>query len=97
MDLHSENAFWVLANGLLASYPSLQRDVQADVAIIGAGITGSLVTYIGQSPEYSQTYFALGFGGNGITYSQVAADILCDLITGKPNDDAHIFRFGCKK
>jgi glycine/D-amino acid oxidase-like deaminating enzyme len=60
------------------------------------GTTQDGLAYIGPSPEYPQTYFALGFGGNGITYSQVAAEILCDLITGMPNDDAHIFRFGRK-
>jgi len=37
---------------------------------------------------------ALGFGGNGITFSAIAADLLADMLTGKPNDDAALFRFG---
>ncbi|MEK7949363.1 NAD(P)/FAD-dependent oxidoreductase [Luteolibacter soli] len=43
MDLVSSQPFWLLKNGLPALYPSLERDVRCDVAIIGAGITGALV------------------------------------------------------
>ena len=39
-------------------------------------------------------YFALGYGGNGITFSVVAAQIIRDLFLGKGNSDAEIFRFG---
>jgi glycine/D-amino acid oxidase-like deaminating enzyme len=49
--------------------------------------------YIGPIKQLPHTYFALGFGGNGITFSQLAADILADLLTGKKNADARIFRF----
>ncbi len=49
--------------------------------------------YIGSIPERPNTYFALGFGGNGITFSVIAANIIHDLITGKKNDNAAIFRF----
>jgi len=37
--------------------------------------------------------FALGFGGNGITFSLIAAEILRDMILGKQNKDADIFSF----
>lgn len=43
MDLRSGNAYWLLKNGLLASYPTLKQNEQCDVAIIGGGITGALV------------------------------------------------------
>ena len=49
--------------------------------------------YIGGIPERPNTYFALGFGGNGITFSVIAAQIIHDLIMGKKNDNASIFRF----
>lgn len=58
------------------------------------GETKDGLGYIGPSPEMEHAYFALGFGGNGITFSVVAANILRDLITGRPNEDAHLFRFG---
>lgn len=49
--------------------------------------------YIGSIPQRPHTYFALGFGGNGVTFSAIAADIITDLILGKNNKDAAIFHF----
>lgn len=45
MDLHSGTPFWPLRNGLLATYPALDRPVETTVAIVGAGITGALVAH----------------------------------------------------
>src|SRR5579863_4248749 len=45
MDLHSPNPFWLLKNGILGYYPSLRENINTDVAIIGAGITGALVAH----------------------------------------------------
>lgn len=53
--------------------------------------------FIGESPERPLTYFALGFGGNGITFSVVAAEIIRDLFLGKTNKDAAIFAFDRKR
>jgi glycine/D-amino acid oxidase-like deaminating enzyme len=39
------------------------------------------------------SFFSLGFEGNGITFSLIAAEIITDLISGKENDDAKIFAF----
>jgi glycine/D-amino acid oxidase-like deaminating enzyme len=36
--------------------------------------------------------FALGYGGNGITYSVQAARMLTELILGRPDPDMNIFR-----
>ena len=43
MDLKSGYPYWAVKNGLMATFPALQRDVRCDVAIIGAGITGALI------------------------------------------------------
>jgi glycine/D-amino acid oxidase-like deaminating enzyme len=51
------------------------------------------LAYIGQTPEFPHAYFALGYGGNGITLSVIAAKIITDLHLGRPNPDADIFRF----
>lgn len=48
---------------------------------------------IGASPEHPRTYVALGYGGNGITYSLVAAEIIRDLCLGEKNPDAKLFGF----
>ena len=45
MDLRSGAAFWPLKNGLLHTYPALDDDETADVAVIGAGVTGALVAH----------------------------------------------------
>jgi glycine/D-amino acid oxidase-like deaminating enzyme len=73
--------------------PSLEWEVE--FAWAGTfGETDDGLAYIGPSPEYPGCYFALGFGGNGITFSSIAAGILADLLTGRQNADAELFRFG---
>jgi len=57
------------------------------------GETEDGLAYIGQTPEFPHAYFALGYGGNGITFSVIAAKIITDLHLGRPNPDADIFRF----
>lgn len=51
------------------------------------------LAYIGQEPGRKRAYFALGYGGNGITFSMIAARLIADLYLGKPNQDAEVFRF----
>jgi glycine/D-amino acid oxidase-like deaminating enzyme len=57
------------------------------------GATEDGLPFIGTYKPLPNSYFALGFGGNGITFSQIAANIICDLIRGKSNKDAVIFSF----
>ena len=45
MKLRSYEAFWLLKNGLMNSYPSLQEDIKCDIAVVGAGITGALISH----------------------------------------------------
>jgi glycine/D-amino acid oxidase-like deaminating enzyme len=49
--------------------------------------------YIGSIRQRPHTYFALGFGGNGITFSAIAANMIRDILAGKKNADADIFSF----
>lgn len=49
--------------------------------------------YIGSLPKFPHCYFALGYGGNGITFSLIAAEIIRDSFLARPNDRAHLFRF----
>ena len=57
------------------------------------GATMDGLPYIGEYQSLQNSYFSLGFGGNGITFSLIAAQIITDLITGKKNKDAEIFSF----
>lgn len=56
--------------------------------------TGDGLPFIGNYPRMPRTYFALGFGGNGITFSQIAAEILTGIIQGKKNAVQQLFAFG---
>lgn len=57
------------------------------------GETKDGLAYIGTAPDRPRCFFTLGFGGNGITYSVMAAEILRDRIQGKNHPDARLFRF----
>lgn len=43
MDLKSGYPFWAVKNGLMHAFPQLDADLTCDVAVVGAGITGSLI------------------------------------------------------
>ncbi|MGZ8558305.1 MAG: NAD(P)/FAD-dependent oxidoreductase [Chitinophagaceae bacterium] len=58
------------------------------------GSTKDGLPYIGKSPEYEHALFVLGFGGNGITFSIQAMDIIIALLENKINDLAEYYRFG---
>lgn len=65
-------------------------------AFVWAGTFGETkdgLAYIGETPELPHAYFALGYGGNGITFGQIAARIITDLFVRRANADAHVFRF----
>ncbi len=49
--------------------------------------------YIGAHPRVPHTFFALGYGGNGITFSVIAAEIIRDLVCEGRSRDAELFRF----
>jgi glycine/D-amino acid oxidase-like deaminating enzyme len=57
------------------------------------GKTKDSLPYIGSLKESPRTYYSLGFGGNGITFSQVGGEIIADLLRGKKNKDAALFSF----
>ena len=57
------------------------------------GTTKDSLPFIGKYVKTPHTYYALGFGGNGITFSVIAAEIICDLIRGKKNKNSELFSF----
>lgn len=68
--------------------------IRADFSWAGTfASTKDGLPYIGSIPQYPHTYFALGFGGNGITFSMIAAELIRDMLSGKKNSDAAIFSF----
>ncbi len=57
------------------------------------GSTKDGLPFIGKYNKKPGCFFSLGFGGNGITFSVIAARIITDIIQGKANKDASIFSF----
>lgn len=71
-------------------------ETPCEVAYSWAGTFGSTadgLPYIGATPEWDHAYFALGYGGNGITMSLIAAELITDLYLGRRNADVELFRF----
>lgn len=67
-----------------------------DVAYAWAGTfaeTPDGLPYIGAHPRVPHTSFALGYGGNGITFSAIAAEIIRDLVCEGKSRDADLYRF----
>jgi glycine/D-amino acid oxidase-like deaminating enzyme len=50
--------------------------------------------YIGPHTKFPGAFFALGYGGNGITFAAIASTLIPDLLSGTKNADAKLFRFG---
>lgn len=85
------------AKQLTNDFRKLFPDIEFNMEFSWAGTFGATkdgLPYIGEYEKLPNGYFALGFGGNGITFSLVAAEIIRDLMLGKDNEDAEIFRFG---
>ncbi|MCR5888804.1 FAD-binding oxidoreductase [Hymenobacter sp. J193] len=57
------------------------------------GETADSLPYIGQHPDFPRAWFALGYGGNGTTYSLLAAEIIRDALTGRQHRYAGTFGF----
>ena len=82
---------------LVKKFGRLFPAVPLEVAFAWSGTFGETkdgLAYIGGHPRFRHAYFALGYGGNGITFSVIAAEFIRDDFLGRKNPDAHIFRFG---
>jgi glycine/D-amino acid oxidase-like deaminating enzyme len=58
------------------------------------GVSPDGLPFIGQHPDVPHTWFALGFGGNGVTFSVIAAEVIRGAVLGDPDPDAALFSFG---
>lgn len=55
------------------------------------GSTGTGLPLIGKVPRYPRIMAVMGYGGNGITFSRIAAEIVVTTLTGGKDRDADIF------
>lgn len=58
------------------------------------GETKDGLPYIGSHPEFPHSFFVMGFGGNGITFSVIAMDMIAAMLQKKEHPLAPYFRFG---
>lgn len=83
--------------------PAIQRklskllpgiDTRAEFAWSGAfGVTSSGLPLIGAVPDLHNCFAVLAFGGNGIIWSRMGAEMIRNLITGKEELDEDLVRF----
>jgi glycine/D-amino acid oxidase-like deaminating enzyme len=57
------------------------------------GSTKDTLPYIGPHPDFPNSYFLLGYGGNGITFSVMGMEILSDALAQRPNKFLEYFKF----
>lgn len=84
------------AKALELAFCKLFPDIRFKTDFRWAGLFASTkdgLPYIGNYAANKHIYFALGFGGNGIVFSQIAANIIHDMILGKKNEEAKLFVF----
>jgi glycine/D-amino acid oxidase-like deaminating enzyme len=82
-----------LAERFTRMFPAIPlRRVQAWAGVFGSSQDG--LPYIGRPDPHRPVYYALGYGGNGITFSAIAAEIIAEELQGRRHPDAELFRFG---
>lgn len=76
-----------------ARYPSLVG-IRVDYAWEGLfAMTPDGLPYIGAHRRYPRHLFALGYGGNGMTFGFLASTLLLDEILGRASEDLALFAF----
>lgn len=81
-----------LAAKLGSLFPML--NVSPEFAWAGSfGTTTSGLPYIGALPGHPRVHAVMGYGGNGITFSQIASEIVASAIDGGDDTNAGLFAF----
>jgi len=72
-------------------------DIKCELAWCGTfSTTKDGLPYIGEYPGLHNMFFALGYGGNGITFSMIAAQIIRNKLLGKYDERTAVFGFDRK-
>ena len=83
----------LLSRDLAALYPPLEN-MEPDYAWEGLfATTSDGLPYIGAHRRYPRHLFALGYGGNGMTFGFLAAQILSRAVRGEPLQADRLFSF----
>ncbi len=57
------------------------------------GTTPTGMPIIGRVPRRGNIFAVMGYGGNGITFSQLASEIIGSALSGSVDGDADLFAF----
>lgn len=80
---------------LVEKLKTLLPEIEFEVDYAWAGAFGESATglpQIGPIEESGRVHAVMGFGGNGITYSVIASQIVAAAIRGRPDPDADLYR-----
>lgn len=81
-----------IAARLKALMPAV--DPEPDYAWAGSfGSTSTGLPFIGRLPRRPNIFAVMGYGGNGITYSRIAAELVATVLAGGKDDDADLYAF----
>lgn len=81
---------------LLRKLKKMFPDVKAEAEYAWAGCFGSSSTglpIVGRIPGLNRSYSLMGYGGNGITFSMLGAQMLLNAIKGRDEFDKDLFGF----
>ncbi len=71
-----------------------EHDFRTDFVWAGTfGQTKDGLPYIGKHPKFLNSYFVLGFGGNGITFSVIGMEMVAAMLKGKKHELSPYFSF----
>jgi glycine/D-amino acid oxidase-like deaminating enzyme len=80
-----------IARKLKALMPTLEFEI--DYTWAGAfGTSATGLPSIAPVPDMDHAFAVMGFGGNGITYSVIASQIVSAAVRGRPDPDADLYR-----
>ena len=75
-----------------------QLDTQPEYAWTGSfGTTRTGLPIIGQVPRHPGILAVIGYGGNGMTFSQIASEIVRTAVAGRRDRDCDLFAFATRK
>jgi glycine/D-amino acid oxidase-like deaminating enzyme len=81
-----------LSQKLARLFPKL--DAKPHFAWTGSfGTTETGLPYIGPIPRHPRVHAVMGYGGNGITYSQIASELIASSLAGRDDSDADLYAF----
>jgi len=82
----------ILTRRFSRMFPRIDFEIEAAWAGVFETTRDGL-PFIGNHPRFPNSLFALGYGGNGITFAAMAVDIIQDLLHGRENNNLRLFAF----